>query len=111
MSEEQARERFRPLLMNCVACSLDDHDATLLDRRGQAARRRSVAVVELAGDECGRNLDTVELVPDGSHRARAHAAERFRQTRNVIVHARARTWARNDGPRRSNPSNSGRLLQ
>ena len=88
MSEEQARERFRPLLMNCVACSLDNHDATLLDRRGQAARRRSVAVVELAGDECGRNLDAAELVPDRSHRARAHAAERFRETRNVIVDSR-----------------------
>ena len=88
MSEKQAREHLRPLLMNCVTGSLDDHDAPVRHRSRQAARRGSIAVVELAGDERGWDLDTVELVPDGSHRARAHAAQRFRQTRNVIVHAR-----------------------
>ena len=88
MSQQESRECLRSLLVHRVPGSLDDHDATPMDRCGQAARRRGVAVVELAGDECGRNLDAAELVPDRSHRARAHAAERFRETRNVIVHSR-----------------------
>src|SRR5438445_13611785 len=88
MSEKQARERLGSLLMNCVTGSLNDDDSTVRDRSRQASRRRSVAMVELAGDERAGHFYTVELVPDRSHRARAHPAERFGQTRDMIFHAR-----------------------
>src|ERR1700675_521387 len=86
MSEEQARERFGSLLMNRVPGSLDEHHATIGDRRREPARGLGVAVVELAGDESGRYLDPAELVPEWSHSAGAHAAERLRKSRGVIVH-------------------------
>ena len=85
MSYQQSRESIGALLVHAVACPLDDHHASIGNRRRQATRGRDVTIVELSGHEGARTSDARKLIPNRPHRAGAHPAQGFRQPRAAVV--------------------------